>query len=227
MRRADRLFRLVQILRGGQVHTAASLAEELEVSERTLYRDVRDLMASGVPIEGEAGIGYVMQKGFDLPPLMFTSEEIEALVLGARMVEAWSDSKLAKSARDVLSKVQAVLPPKLAERTDEVPLFAAGFHVPKVMLANLEPVRLAIAGRHPIRFAYAKADGQTSVRTVRPLGLYFWGKVWTLAAWCELRQDFRSFRPDRMREVEVLAGCYPCEQERELPAFLARMSCED
>jgi predicted DNA-binding transcriptional regulator YafY len=222
MRRADRLFRLVQILRGGRVHTAASLAEELEVSERTLYRDVRDLMASGVPIEGEAGVGYVMQSGFDLPPLMFTSDEVEALVMGARMVEAWADPVLAKSAAAVLSKVRSVLPPALANRVENVPLFALDFHVPDEARKNLEPVRVAISGRNLLRFAYKREDGLSTERVVRPLGLYFWGKKWTFAAWCELRRDFRNFRPDRMSAIEVLKETFPVEEERELATFLAR-----
>ncbi len=221
MRRADRLFQLVQILRGGRIHTAASLALDLEVSERTLYRDIRDLIASGVPIEGEAGIGYVMREGFDLPPLMFTATEVEALVMGARMVEAWADEKLAAHARNVLSKVHAVLPKKLATRIDNLPLYAMDFHVPGEMRANLEPVRRAVSGRNLLRFKYRRADGSESARVVRPLGLYFWGKLWTLAAWCELRRDFRNFRPDRMSQVEVLDEVFELDPERELDAYMA------
>ena len=223
MRRADRLFQLVQILRGGRIHTAASLALDLEVSERTLYRDIRDLVASGVPIEGEAGIGYRMRDGFDLPPLMFTSAEVEALVMGARMVEAWADEKLAGHARNVLSKVHAVLPKQLAARIDKLPLYALDFHVPGEMRQNLEPVRRAVSGRNLLRFNYQRADGGKSARVVRPLGLYFWGKLWTLAAWCELRRDFRNFRPDRMSGVEVLDEVFALDPERELDAYITCM----
>src|SRR5437899_1479879 len=111
MRRADRLFQIVQRLRRRGVTTAAQLAQALEVSERTVYRDVRDLQLSGVPILGEAGVGYALPRGFDLPPLMFTEEELEALVVGARMVQAWGDQKLARAAEDALSKIETVVPP--------------------------------------------------------------------------------------------------------------------
>lgn len=227
MRRADRLFQIVQLLRGGDVTTAAALAAELEVSERTLYRDIRDLIACGIPIEGEAGVGYVMRAGFDLPPLMFTADELEALVLGARMVEAWGDVALARRARAVLSKVKTVLPAKLEQRLDKVQLFAPGFHVPEPVRLNLEPLRRAIAEHRRVRLDYTRADGERSDRRVRPLGLFFWGRSWTLLAWCELRDDFRNFRPDRMAEVEVLAETFAPEAGKDLDAFLAIVTQEE
>ena len=124
MRRAERLSQIVQLLRSRNVTTAARLAEDLEVSERTIYRDILDLVSSGVPIDGEAGVGYIMRGGFDLPPLMFTREEIEALVLGARVVESWTDPAMARAARDVLSKIEAVLPERLKAGLAEIALFA-------------------------------------------------------------------------------------------------------
>lgn len=127
VRRADRLFRIIQILRRRRVTTARRLAEELEVSARTVYRDVQDLVASGVPIEGEAGVGYVLRRGYDLPPLMFTEDEIEALVLGARIVGSWADAALARAAGDVLVKVDAVLPPRLKHRLIDSPLHSPIF----------------------------------------------------------------------------------------------------
>src|ERR1700736_2952047 len=130
MRRADRLFRIVQLLRRRKLTTAKQLADELEVSERTVYRDVADLVGSGVPIRGEAGVGYALERGFDLPPLMFTEDELEALVLGARVVESWADASLAQAARQVLEKVEAVLPERLQDRVSRAALFAPGFHVP-------------------------------------------------------------------------------------------------
>ena len=192
MRRADRLFQIVQLLRSGEVMTASALALELEVSERTLYRDIRDLITRGIPIEGEAGVGYVMRAGFDLPPLMFTADELEALVLGARMVEAWGDVNLAHRARDVLSKVKNVLPEELEKRLEKVHLFAPGFHVPEQIRLNLEPLRRAISEQRKVRLSYTRADGQGSERIIHPLGLFFWGQTWTLVAWCELRDDFRN-----------------------------------
>src|ERR1700760_82234 len=124
MRRADRLFRIVQMLRSGRLRTAAALAERLEVSERTIYRDVRDLQLAGQPIEGEAGVGYTLRREFDLPPLMFPQEEITALVLGARMVQAWGGVEAAKAARSALARIEAVLPEELAARLDRIALFA-------------------------------------------------------------------------------------------------------
>lgn len=203
--------------------TAATLAEELEVSERTLYRDIRDLIASGVPIEGEAGVGYVMRRGFDLPPLMFTEGEIEALVLGARMVAAWADEELAKRARDVLSKVKVVLPPRIEARLDEVSLFAPSFHVPEAHKRHLEALRKSIVERRKVRFAYTRADGQSSERVVHPLGLYFWGQTWTLVAWCELRADFRNFRSDRIDTLQLADEHFEDDPERSLATFVARM----
>ena len=205
------------------MHTAASLAAQLEVSERTLYRDVRDLVQSGVPIEGEAGVGYVMNKGFDLPPLMFTESELEALALGARMVEAYADEGLARRARDLLSKIKSVLPAKLQARLDSVSLFVPDFRLSLEMRANLGPLRAGIAERRRLRFRYARGDGQQSQRVVHPLGLFFWGQTWTLVAWCELRDDYRNFRPDRMSELELLEERFEADPERGLESWMARM----
>ncbi len=129
MRRADRLFQIIQLLRRRHVITAAAIAEELEVSERTVYRDIKDLVGSGVPIEGEAGVGYMLRQGFDLPPLMFTAPEIEAMVLGARVVQSWGDAQLARAAGDALARVEAALPDKLKLKMQQTPLYAPGFHV--------------------------------------------------------------------------------------------------
>src|SRR4029079_3759435 len=134
----------IQLLRRRNVATAAWLAQELEVSERTIYRDVRDLTLSGVPIEGEAGVGYILRRGFDLPPLMFTEAEIEAMVLGARVVTSWGDAGLAKAAAEALARVEAVLPDRLRERITGTPLFAPGFHVPQAVAGTLTVMRNAI-----------------------------------------------------------------------------------
>src|SRR5437660_1347293 len=146
MRRADRLFRLVQRLRkrSGSVTTARQLAEALEVSERTVYRDIRDLLLSGVPIQGEAGVGYALDRSYELPPLMFDEEEIEALVLGARIVRAWTDPKLARAAEEALQKIEAVLPPRLKEKLETAALYAPGFHVKAQMRSGLEDLRRAV-----------------------------------------------------------------------------------
>lgn len=227
MRRADRLFRVVQLLRGGSVTTAAALAQELEVSVRTIYRDVQDLVASGVPIEGEAGIGYVLPPDFDLPPLMFDEDELAALVLGARMVGAWGGPQLAAHARSILGKVREVLPDRLKPRLEQVGLYVPSFAVPEQLTRHLDDMRRAISGCRKVRLDYVRADGTPSKRLVRPLALYFWGRSWTLLAWCELRDDFRSFRPDRLAGFELTDERFEPEPGRDLETFLARMGACD
>ena len=223
MRRADRLFRIVQLLRGGRLHTARRLAEKLEVSERTIYRDVVDLKASGVPIDGEAGIGYIMREGFDLPPLMFTREEIRALVLGARLVRAFGGSEMAQAAEEALVKIEAVLPEadRLASRSANI--FAMNFRTPDEQRVCLDFLDLAIEERAKITFSYRDEAERETARTVWPLGLFFWGQVWTLLAWCELRSDFRSFRVDRLAGAERTGETFRPEAGRRLRDYLARM----
>ena len=201
MRRADRLFQIVQMLRRRRLTTAAQLAERLEVSERTVYRDIRDLGASGVPILGEAGVGYRLGKDFDLPPLMFNGEEVQALVLGARMVESWGDSELRQAARSVLTKVEAVLPPSKRHQVHDTALFSLSFRVSPEVRENVGALRKAIDARTKVRLDYKDREGVASGHVVCPLGLYFWGNVWTLGAWCELRKDFRNFRLDRIEKA--------------------------
>jgi predicted DNA-binding transcriptional regulator YafY len=205
MRRADRLFRIVQHLRGRRLTTAAQLASWLQVSERTIYRDVRDLSISGVPVEGESGVGYRLRAGFDLPPIMFTVDEVEALVAGARMVEAWGGPALASHVRSAISKITLALPSARREEADRTRLFAPRFQVQRGALAGLETLRQAISQRRKLRIEYIDAGQRASRRTLLPLALYFWGKTWSLAAWCESRGDFRNFRLDRIRGLDVLA----------------------
>ncbi len=209
MRRADRLFQIIQFLRTRRVTTARRLAEELEVSERTVYRDIRDLMASGVPIDGEAGIGYALRRGFDLPPLMFTEAEITAPTLGARIVESWADPELARAANSVLSKVETILPDALKQRLDQTRLFSPLTRIPPETAACMAQLRDAIDNCYRVRFRYTRADGTTSQRSVWPLGLFFWGTTWTLGAWCELRDDFRNFRLDRVHELSLCGDTFP------------------
>ncbi len=216
MRRADRLFQIVQMLRRRRVTTAAQLASALAVSERTIYRDIDDLSASGVPILAEAGVGYALAKGFDLPPLMFTRAEVEAIVLGARIVRAWADPALAKAADEALAKVEGVLPPALRDRIPQAEIFAPDFHIDAENRARLQPLRESIAGRRKLRLAYQDGAGAASERVVRPLGLFFWGTTWTLGAWCELRAGFRTFRTDRIASLEVLADPFEPEPGKTL-----------
>jgi predicted DNA-binding transcriptional regulator YafY len=224
MRRADRLFTIVQLLRGGRHVTARRLAERLEVSERTIYRDVDELTLCGVPIEGEAGRGYRLPKTFEVPPLMFDRNEIEALVVGVRLVEAWCGPGLAASARSALARIRGAVPAALIERIDDSPVYAPRF-ARGAGPPHFEFVHQAIAESRRIELHYVSDDGTRSMRAIRPLGLYFWGKVWTVAAWCELRADFRSFRLDRIREP-VLAEAFADEPDKTLDVFLARVRGE-
>lgn len=203
MRRADRLFQIVQHLRGRRLTTAAQLASWLAVSERTIYRDIRDLSLSGVPVEGEAGVGYRLSKGFDLPPMMFTLEEVEALVAGARTMEAWGGAALGASARSAIAKIAAVLPKGRQEEIERTRLFAPDFHIPAGASNGFDAVRRAIMERRKLRIEYRDSGLRVLQRVVHPLGLYFWGAVWSLAAWCESREGFRNFRLDRIRRLDV------------------------
>jgi predicted DNA-binding transcriptional regulator YafY len=207
MRRADRLFRIVQLLqrRGGRVVTAAALAADLEVSERTIYRDVADLQASGVPVVGAAGVGYRLPRGtFDLPPLMFTEDEIEALVLGARVVKSWGDPDLARAAEDVLTKVEAALPARLRDRVADSTLFAPNLRDQRVVADLLTRLRGAVRAHQKVRLAYQDRAAQPTTRVIWPLGLFYWGTTWTVGGWCELREGFRNFRLDRIAAATAL-----------------------
>lgn len=208
MRRADRLFQIVLLLDRRRAVTAREIAEALNISERTVYRDIADLSRSGVPISGEAGVGYMLRSGYRLPPLMFDPEELQALALGSRMVKGWADEALGKAAERALMRIEAVLPRPLKEQTVRHAFLVPDFHVPQKMVAPLAQLRLCIAESKKARLAYTRVDGTPSVRTIWPLGLVFWGETWTLAAWCELRGDFRTFRPDRMQEVSVLSDSF-------------------
>src|SRR3954463_2620215 len=204
MRRADRLFQIIQLLRNHRVTTAARLADELEVSERTVYRDICDLQSSGVPIEGERGVGYVMRKGFDLPPLMFTAQELQALLLGSRVVMSWTDGPLARAAGEALQRIEAVLPENLRERMQQTQLYAPDFMIRPEKKAFFGPLHQAVEEKRKVHLLYVDGSGQNTTRTIRPLALSFWGWSWALTAWCETRQDFRNFRLDRMDEITLL-----------------------
>ncbi len=205
------------MLRHRRLTTAAQLAERLSVSERTIYRDIQDLGRSGVPILGEAGVGYRLDKNFDLPPMMFTVSEVQALVLGARMVASWGDEELKLAARSVLDKIEAVLPEAERHRIHETALFSLSFHVPEAVRDNVGELRRAIDACQKVTLEYRDKSGESSRRTVCPLGLYFWGNVWTLGAWCQLREDYRNFRLDRIASVTVGPESY----ERKSPITLA------
>ena len=221
MRRADRLFHIVQLIRGRRLTTAAWLAQRLEVSERTIYRDVADLQAQGVPLEGEAGMGYRLGAGYDLPPMMFTQEEAKALVASVRMAQAWLDPALGTSAQDALGKILSVLPTDARVAAEALAVYAPTGGLPAPAQRNLQTLREAVQERRKVFLQYRDLSEQPSERIVRPLGCFYWGKVWTLAAWCERRSDFRSFRVDRVLYVRGLDERFRDEPGRTL-ADLAR-----
>jgi predicted DNA-binding transcriptional regulator YafY len=204
--------------------TARRLAERLEVSERTVYRDVDELTLCGVPIEGEPGRGYRLPPDFEIPPLMFERHEIEALVVGMRLVEAWCGPGLAASARSALARIRGAVPAGLVSGLDESRVFAPRFT--RAAPRNFEIVHRAIGEHRRLTFAYANEAGDATTRTARPLGLYYWGKVWTVVGWCELRADFRSFRIDRIAEP-ALGDAFDDEPDKSLDVFVARMRAED
>jgi predicted DNA-binding transcriptional regulator YafY len=220
MRRADRLFEIIQILRRRKATRAADLAAILEVSERTIYRDISDMVSRGVPIDGEAGVGYVLRPGFDLPPLMFNENEIEALLLGARIVQSWADPELAAAAVSVMDKVGAVSPATLRRQLDLARLWAPADHAREAIAIDQAALRHAIRSQRKIRFTYRDTDGQSSERVVRPLIMAFYGPVWLLAAWCELREGFRVFRLDRMSGFATLETKFDAEPGRTAQDFL-------
>ena len=224
MRRADRLFQIVQHLRGRRLTTASQLAGWLEVSERTIYRDVRDLSISGVPIEGEAGVGYRLRSGFDLPPIMFTFDEVEALVAGARVIETWGGKALAGHVRAAISKIALALPASRREEIDRTRMFAPGFLVPQGAAAGLETVRQGILQLRKLRIEYMDGQQRVSRRQLHPLALFFWGTTWSLAAWCESRNDFRSFRLDRIRSLEMTDERFEESPGRTLEDFIKSVS---
>ena len=220
MRRADRLFQLIQHLRYDRAVTARDLAEKLEVSERTIYRDIQDLSLSGVPISGEAGVGYILMKGFQLSPLMFTETELSALLIGARMVQTWTDNHLANAASQALDKIIHVIPDHLRPEMSRKDIVVPDMSYGKRFLDELSTLRLAIKKNQSIRFDYSREDGQRSCRDVNPLGLFYWGKVWTLVSWCLLRQDFRQFRIDRMSHVQFLDQKFKSKSGQTLQDFI-------
>ncbi|MEO8102262.1 MAG: YafY family protein [Betaproteobacteria bacterium] len=227
MRRADRLFEIVQIVRGRRLTTARYLAERLGVSDRTIYRDVQDLSLSGVPIMGEAGVGYALKKGFDLPPLMFDYDEVEALLIGARMVSAHGGKALAKSAGCAMEKIAAVLPDNRRAALETTQVYVPDFHVDRNVAGRFEQLRQAIKARQFVHIDYVTEDQRPSQREIRPVALHFWGERWTLAAWCELRQAFRMFRLDRMRTLAVRDKIFRDEPGKTIADFLRQVGGEE
>ena len=226
MRRADRLFLLIQALRGRRAVTGRVLAERLQVSLRTVYRDVQDLQLSGVPIEGEAGVGYVLRKGADIPPLMFTPEELEALIVGARFVEAFASDAMSSHARTALLRIEGVLPETLKQDRQRPRVLVPRTPKYAEQRALMQRLHAAIAERRVVEVDYAREDGVESRRVLEPIALVFWGTAWTLGAWCRLRDDFRNFRIDRIRALDARVEHYADTPARSLAAYLKSVGAE-
>lgn len=224
-RRADRLFQIAELLRGRRLTTAQQLADWLHISLRTVYRDVRDLQLSGVPIEGEAGIGYRLSRSASLPPLTFTADELTALAAGARMLESWGGAAFASGARGALAKIASAMPADKRATLERVAIFAPSF-IDKDLSANVDALHRAVDARQVVSFAYTDMKDAGTERRVWPLALAYWGARWTLGAWCELRQDFRHFDLVRIRDLHLLEP-YPDHEGRRLADLLRLVKAEN
>ena len=210
MSRARRLLDLIQLLRSHRRPvTGDTLAGELDVSLRTLYRDIETLRGQGAHIEGEPGLGYVLRPGFMLPPLMFSEEEIEAVVLGSRWVAARTDARLKGAARQALAKIAAVLPQDLREAFDASNLLIGPSDVPAAGEVELSDIRDAIRGERKLHIVYLDAGNKRSTRVIWPFALAFFDRIRVIVAWCETRRGFRHFRLDRVAKMTTLAARYP------------------
>jgi len=222
-RRADRLFQIVQILRGRRLTTAALLAERLGVSARTVYRDIRDLSLSGVPIEGEAGSGYRLLSGFDLPPLMLTNRESEALIVAIRLLKTWGGESLSKELESAQEKVLAILPEESRRKAEQTRIYAPDIALQPHSRIGFDVIHQAISSQQVLALHYRDEAGQLSRREVQPLGLFFWGEHWLLAAWCERRNDYRCFRLDRCLTITLTGRRFSESAERSLADFLRKV----
>lgn len=210
MRRTDRLFELIQILRDGRLHTARDMADRLEVSTRTLWRDMATLIASGLPVEGERGMGYILREPVTLPPLTLTPDEVQALTLGLQLVTRGADPSQTRAADSLLGKITAVLPARLLDGIGQDTWVFPGAEAMGAA-RHLPLLRRAVRLRERVIIDYVDGSGIATERPIRPLLLEFWGRVWTLAAWCEAREGFRSFRVDRIQTLRQTGETFPDE----------------
>jgi len=228
MRRADRLFQLVQFFRKRRRPVAAHVvAEHFGVCTRTIYRDLEDLAASGVPIRGEAGVGYKLEENYFLPPITFSRDELEAISLGISMVKTWTDDEFALRADDALKRIRDALPSSAAEQARELALFSVPSESARPWTVSFSGLRRCIAQRRKIRIDYRDAEDHSTHRAVRPLGMAFFGPVWLLVGWCELREDFRSFRLDRIERLAELDERFADEPDKSLRRYIERVRQEE
>lgn len=224
MRRTDRLFDIIGILRDGKLHRAQDIADRLEVSVRTIYRDMDTLVASGIPVEGERGVGYMVREAITLPPLTLTSAELEALNLGVAIVSEAADPDLKQAAQTLADKIDAVLPTQTVAEADAWKFAVYPFADAARGFSHMPTLRAAIKTRQKLKLTYRRIDGTLTDRTIRPLHMEYWGRVWTLTAWCELRDDFRVFRVDLVEEASALPELFVDEPGKTLSDFEATMS---
>jgi predicted DNA-binding transcriptional regulator YafY len=223
MRRSDRLFDVIQALRTAKgPMTAAALAERLEVTVRTIYRDVATLQARRIPIEGAAGVGYVLRQGFDLPPLMFTADEIEAIAVAMRMLRRTGDRGLQAAARNVLSKVTVALPDTLRAHLAAPQVFVSDYGAPAPPIADLGAIRAAIRNERKLHIAYSDEKGDRTRRIIWPFGVAYCAEATLVTAWCELRDDYRHFRADRIQDCAVLDEGFPVDGKELFARWQAR-----
>lgn len=222
MNKAERLFHLTTLLKARRTAvTAEALADKLGVSVRTVYRDIQALAVSGIPIEGEAGIGYRLQPGYEVPPLMFNNDELQALLVGIRMVKAFTDPALGDAATQAEDKILSVLPEHLKRRAENQPYCVPVLERDDALRRRHLEIRLACEAHKKVNIDYVDEQGRPSDRVIWPLGLISWGDRWTLVAWCELRNDYRHFRFDRIRALNETGDCFQPTDQISLNHFLS------
>lgn len=225
--KADRLLKIITLLKGRRtVITARQLAEVVETSERTIYRDIQVLIDTGFPVEGEAGVGYRLQPGFEIPPIMFTAEQLLAVQLGLKMVKGWTDKDLAIAAEQAKLKIEAVLPERLKQTNSESSLLVPSHYIHSSASDYSLIIRKVIKQNYGLTIDYIRADGERSSRKVKPLGLVYWGQKWTLIAWCLLRKSYREFRLDRIQKMNVDDVILKADNTVSLQSYLLKIKEE-
>jgi predicted DNA-binding transcriptional regulator YafY len=225
MRRADRLIKITHFLRQRRyVVTGKKIAEAFGICTRTVYRDIQCLIDSGVPIRGEAGVGYLIDKSYYLPPITFDSDELEAIGLGISMVSQWTDNQFAKKAESAFEKIQAVLPASLQGELKQITTYAVPTQPPVPWTVSFSEIRECIRVRRKICINYIDENKQLTTRTLRPLALFFFSPVWLLAGWCQIRNDFRNFRLDRIQTLTLSEDIYDDDVSKNLHAYMAKVN---
>ncbi len=223
MRRADRLIKITHFLRQRRrAVTAKQIAEAFDICTRTVYRDIQSLVDSNVPIMGEAGVGYLIDKQYYLPPITFDADELEAIGLGISMVRQWTDNKFASKAESAFEKIQAVLPASLQGELQQITTYAIPNRPLVPWTISFSELRECIRTRRKIRIMYTDEDKQETTRTLRPLALFFFNPVWLLASWCEKRNNFRNFRIDRIQKLTLCEEIFEDELSKNLTAYMAK-----